>query len=156
MSKTEIKISDKEDVAGCCCLGCGITTAITYILGTCLCWVYARALFPESGVAAAAAVIVTLPVFTVIGSIICANYFKCEEVARCGYCLSMSAIFVSAFFDVIGVILLIVSLVQAARDLESPAGPIVGGTFATLFVLVSAISNVSTMYSMEKMNKENN
>ena len=147
----------KDFTNRCRCLGCS-TTAVIYTLGTCLCWVYAKALFPESGAAAAAAIIVTLPVFTVIGSIICAFFVEPEQVARCGYYLLVLTLFVSIFFDVIGVILLIASLVHASRDLESPAGPIVCGSFATFFVLVSAISHFSTWCNMAKgkINEESN
>lgn len=157
MSKTEVKLSDNRDFAAGCCVGCGIATAITYIIGMCLCWVYARAIFPESGLALAAASIVTLPVFTIIGSLICGSVFKsCKEVEKCGDGLSMAAVSLSAIFDLIGVALLIVSMVQAANDLESPAGTIVGGSFAAFFVLLSAICNCSTICSMKGMTKENN
>ena len=101
-----------------------------------------------------AAIIITLPVFTIFGSMICANYFKCEEA---GIAISIFVISLSALFDMGGLTLLIFSMVQAAGDLESPAGPIVCGTFATFFVLVSAISNVSTIcsYGIQESKKEN-
>ena len=153
MSKIEI---EKGDVAGVCCVGCGITTVITYIIGTCLSWVYAKAIFPESEVAAAAAIIITLSAFTIIGSLIFASIFRFKEAAKCGEYLSITTVSLSTLFDVIGVILLIVSMVQAARDLESPAGTIVGGALATFFVFLSAISNCCTIAGMEISTRGNN
>ena len=50
-------------------------------------------------------------------------------------------------------ILLIVSMVQASKDLEQPAGVIACGTFATLFVLISGIFNCITCVTMNTDNK---
>lgn len=153
MATTEIKDietgirKEKENVAMCCCIGCGITTTITYIIGMILSWVYTRELFPGNGAGVAAAIIITLPVFTYIGSMICGSIIRCDEVGKCLIGLTQFTICISALLDVIGVILLIVSMVQASKELESPAGPIVGGAFAAFFVAVSAISNCSTICS---------
>lgn len=133
----------------CCFVGCTVTTFVTYVIGMSLSWVYTKALFPENEVGRAAAIIITIPVFTVFLSIFVAILCQMDKkVQACGCLCSVTSIILSALFDVIGVILLIVSMVQASKDLASPAGPIVCGTFAAFFVTASAISNCLTCGSL--------
>lgn len=128
---------------------------LTYFIGMPISWVYSRALYPENTVGLAAAIIITIPVFTIFGSFIIAFYFKMQIVTGGAACCSICVIMISSVFDFLGVILLVVSMVQASQ-LKNPAGPIVCGSFAAFFILLSAISNCATCISgVESEGNEN-
>lgn len=141
-------MGEAGDIACIFCGCCSAITFITYLIGMSISWIYTKTQFPENGLGLAASVVITIPVFTVIASIIIAGYLQFQEVKSCGYYISSVSIGLYGIFSTIGVGLLIASMVQASKHLESPAGPIVFGTFAAFFVAVSAISNFSTCCSI--------
>ena len=66
-----------------------------------------------------------------------------KDVKMCGLLCSFIAVCLSALFDIIGVILRIVPLVQASKESDSPAGPLACGSLAIIFATISAINNIA-------------
>ena len=140
------------DTAGGVFFVSGICTIFTYVIGVSITWGFSKGLY-ETPVSITAAVVITLPVFAVIGAFI-AGKCCCNKVFEAAWGCSMLLIAISAILDIVGVILLIVSMVKASKDLDDPAGPIVCGTFAALFVFASALCNCITVYSLKHFSQK--
>lgn len=130
-------------------IACFIASFVCYAIGVSLTWVFSQALYLESVLAFCAAVVISLPlILTVIGVIIvgcCGSSDNKAAGIECGVGIGFGSI--SALFDLIGVILLIVAMVQAPSDLKSPAGAIVCGVFAIIFVIGAGITSCITFTS---------
>ena len=130
------------DTAGGVFACSGVCTIITYVIGVAITWGFSKGLY-ETPVSIAAAVVITLPVFAALVAIF-ARIYGCKEVSAAACGCSLILIGISAVLDFVGGILLIVSMVQASKDLDNPAGTIVCGAFAALFIFVSALCNCIT------------
>lgn len=127
-------------------IACFIASFVCYAIGVSLTWIFSKVLYLQSGLALGAAIVISLPLIATGIGFVLASYChdKAVEVG-CGCGIAFGSI--SALLDLIGVILLILAMVQAPSDLESPAGPIVCGAFATFFVIAAGITNCITFTS---------
>ena len=113
--------------------------------GTTLTWVFAKAVFPESREGFAAAVVITIPLFVVVGTY--AILLFCSQIAtqECAGGILTGLIFlvaaISGILDLVGAGLLITAITKAPSQLDSPGGAIACGVFATISVVVAAFTN---------------
>lgn len=135
--------SEKATVA---CFGCGTCTLVCYVIGMILGWVFSNVTLPDSKVAFAGAVVITIPVFLVL----IATFLECclGDAGGCICCAALTGGCLSGFLDLIGVGLFVDAMVKAASELDSPAGAITCGVFASIFILLAAISNFATLCSL--------
>ena len=143
IAKMDGSTTGSADKIWCCCIASGVTTGITWIIGVSITWIYSQVVY-KTPVSFAAAFIITLPVFVFVIGFIVTRICNCEIVAEGAYCCFVFFVSISSILDIVGVILLIVSMVNAAKELGNPAGAIACGTFATIFVFISAIFNCAT------------
>ena len=127
------------------CIGCcSCCTIFTYIVGFILCWVFSRALYPESNVALAGAIIVSIPVIAILGTgFICYKVLGHEGAVGgmviAGGCFAA----VYSVFGFIGTLVLIVASAEAHSKLGDDGAAACGGIAAAL-VAVSAVTNLSS------------
>lgn len=142
-------MSDSADNACFACIGCGICTFICYAIGVSIGWVFSKVTVPDNGLALAGAIVITLPVFMVLAATLIEGY--CGKKGCEGNCIGCAALTggcLSGIFDLVGVGLFIGAMVKAASELDSPAGAITCGVFASIFVLAAAITNFATLVSL--------
>ena len=125
------------------CIGSGTVSVLCYLIGAGLAWVFSRVLYIQSGLALAAAIVISLPIIAAVIGFALASYCSSDDKAfgtggACGTVCGLG----SAFFDLIGVGLLIAAMVQAPSDMSDDAGPIVCGVLAIIFVTISGITNL--------------
>ncbi len=128
-----------------CCFCSGCCWLVTYTVGLILSWVFSQSFFPESQVALAGAIMISIPIISVGGL----AYIFCKlgvgtkdwavgsVVALSGCCAACSSI-----FSFVGAVVLLVASIEAHTDLGNDRVTACGA-IATILVFISAIGNIS-------------
>ena len=131
---------DCDKFIGCC----GCCTIFAYIVGFILCWVFSRALYPESNVALAGAIIVSIPVIAILGTgYVCCKVLGHEWAVGGMVIVGVCSAAVYSLFGFIGTMVLIVASAEAHTKLGDDGAAACGGIAAAL-VAVSAVTNLSS------------
>ena len=129
---------------------CGACTLICYAIGIGLGWVFSRVTVPHDELALDGAIVITVPLLLFVGEIVLEAVCDSQpsDARYIGYCTGC-AVFtgscISAFLGVIGVGIFLGAIGRAASQLDSPAGAIICGVLASIFVFASAITHVTTI-----------
>ena len=115
-------------------------------------WTFSKVTVPDSKLALAGAIVITIPVFMVLAATLLecllAKGCDCPTEGNCINCAIYAAGFLSGILDLVGVGLFIGAMVKAPSEVGDPAGAITCGVFASIFVLAAAISNFATLCSL--------
>ena len=148
-----------------CCFT-GVLSFLIYIIGVGLAWVFSRVLYTQSGLAYVAAIVIAIPLIVAVMGFLALGccimvlggiFGDIDSIAGfvVGRLLGIFCGLLSALFDLVGITLLIVAMINAPDNLMNPAGPIACGAFAVLFVMVSGITNLVAIISYGCLKKEN-